>query len=260
MLVVEASFMATTTVGMPDPAPEPQQPVNHFGRIIGVFFSPKSTFEDIARKPSWVVPVVLSTVVTLLTFAVMNQKVDWRDVTAKKIEENPRAANLSAEQKQQQIEMGAKITPYILYVTGLVIPILFVVVVGAVMLGAFNLLGGANTNFGTAMGIVAHANLVLILSSLMLIIILFLKPPGTLDVENPVATNLAAFMPDGTSKWLLALGKSVDIFVFWILILIGVGFAATNRRKLSVGGSIGIAFSVWLVYVVCRVGIAFIFS
>src|SRR5712691_3248497 len=49
-LVVEESSMATT----PAPAPEPQASISPFGRIIGVLFSPKSTFEDIARKPSWV--------------------------------------------------------------------------------------------------------------------------------------------------------------------------------------------------------------
>ncbi len=252
--------MATTTVGMPDPAPAPQQSISNFGRVIGVFFSPGATFADIARRPSWFFPVIVSTVITLAAFAVMNQKVDWRDVSAKKIEESPRAANLSAEQKQQQIEMGAKITPYILYASGLVIPVLFAVIVGAVMLGAFNLLGGANTNFSTAMSIVAHANLVFVLSSVLLVIILFLKPPGTLDVENPIATNAAAFMPEATSKWLIALGKSIDIFTFWMLALIGIGFAATNPRKLKTGGAIGIAFAVWLAYVVCRVGVAFIFS
>ena len=252
--------MATTTVGMPDPAPESQAPVNHIGRMIGVFFSPGPTFADIARRPTWLIPVLLSTVVALGTFAVMNQKVDWRDVAMKRIEESSRASQLSPEQKQQQAEMGAKITPYSLYATGLLIPTLFVVVVGAVMLGAFNLLGGAGTNFKTAMGIVAHANLVLIISSLLLILILFLKPPGTLDVDNPVATNLGAFLPDGSAKWLLALGKSVDIFNFWLLALIGIGFAATNPRKLKTGSAIGIAFAVWFAFVVCRVGVAFIFS
>jgi hypothetical protein len=252
--------MATTTVGTPDPAPEQQQSIGNFGRVIGVFFSPGKTFADIARRPTWLLAVIISTVFTLGAFAVMNQKVDWRDVSAKKIEESPRAANLSAEQKQQQIEMGAKITPYILYASGLLIPILFAVIVGAVMLGAFNLLGGANTNFSTAMSIVAHANLVFVLSSILLVIILFLKPPGTLDIENPIATNLAAFLPDTASKWLIALGKSVDVFTFWLLALVGIGFAATNPRKLKVGGAIGIAFTVWAAYVVCRVGAAFIFS
>ena len=252
--------MATTTVGVPDPAPEQQGPINHIGRIIGVFFSPSQTFADIARRPSWVIPVLLSTVVTLAAFAVMNKKVDWRDVAMKRIEESPRAAQLSAEQKQQQAEVGAKITPYILYASGLLIPVLFAVIVGAVMLGAFNLIGGAGTNYGTAMSIVAHANLVFVLSSILFVIILFLKPPGTLDVDNPIATNVAAFMPEGTSKALLALGKSIDIFTIWLLVLTGIGFAATNPRKLKVGGAIGIAFAVWAAFVVCRVGWAFIFS
>jgi len=34
------------------------------GRIIGVFFSPKNTFEDIVRKPSWMLPIVLLTVLS----------------------------------------------------------------------------------------------------------------------------------------------------------------------------------------------------
>ena len=252
--------MATTTVGMPDPAPEAQAPINHFGRMIGVFFSPGPTFADIARRPSWIFPVILSTVVTLGTFAVMNQKVDGRDVAMKRNEESSRASQLSPEPKQQQAEMGAKITPYILYATGLVLPVLMTVVVGAVMLGAFNLLGGANTNFRTSLAIVAHSYLVLILSSILLIIILFLKPPGTLDVDNPVATNLAAFLPADSAKWLQALGKNIDIFIFWVLVLMGIGFAATNPRKLKTGSAIGISFAVFLAYLVIRVGAAFIFS
>ena len=35
---------------IPVPAPVAQAPVNHVGRIIGMFFSPKSVFEDIVRK------------------------------------------------------------------------------------------------------------------------------------------------------------------------------------------------------------------
>src|SRR5262244_2311197 len=103
--------MATTPVGGPDAS----GPVNHFGRLMGVFFSPKATFQDIAARPSWLVPVLLMTVLGVVTAFVMNQKVDWRDVASKRIEESPRAANLSAEQKQQQIEMSAKVSPPIAY-------------------------------------------------------------------------------------------------------------------------------------------------
>src|SRR6202043_1999503 len=89
-------------------ASEPQASISPFGRIIGVFFSPKATFEDIAKRPSWILPGVLMTVLGAGGAFVMNQKVDWRDVASKRIEESSRAANLSAEQKEQQIAMSAK--------------------------------------------------------------------------------------------------------------------------------------------------------
>src|SRR5262249_93022 len=139
-------------------------------------------------------------------------------------------------------------------------PILAVLIVGAVMLGAFNLLGGANANFKTSMAIVAHAYCPGILSSLLLILVIFLRPYGTLNLDNPLASNLGAFLPDDASKWLTSLAGSIDLFSFWTLILIGIGFAAFNPRKLKTGGAIGIAVVVWAAYVAIKVGITFVFS
>jgi hypothetical protein len=248
--------MATTPV----PAPEAQAPINHFGRIIGVFFSPKETFGGIARRPSWILPVVLMTVLGCIVGFTMDKRIDWREVASKRIEESPRAAQLSADQKEQQIAMGAKISPYFAYGFGLLGPILLAVIVSGVMLGAYNLLGGAGANFKVSIAIVSHAYVVTLVSSLLLLLILFLKQPGTIDLENPIATNLGAFLPDGTSKTVLALGTAIDIFSFWIIFLIGMGFSAFNPKKLKLGNSIGIALTVWAVYEAIRVGITFIFS
>jgi hypothetical protein len=248
--------MATTAV----PAPEAQAPINHFGRIIGVFFSPKETFQSIAQRPSWILPVVLMTVLGVVVAFSLNKKVDWREVASKRIEESSRASQLSAEQKEQQIAMGAKISPAIAYAIGLVAPILLAVIVGGVMLGAYNLLGGANANFKVAMGIVSHAYVVTMVNSLLFLLILFLKPPGTVNIENPVASNVGAFLPEGTSKTVMALGTAIDLFSFWIICLIGVGFAAFNPKKLKLGSSISIALAVWAVYQAFRLGLTFIFS
>ena len=250
--------MATTPVA--SPAPEAQEPINHFGRIIGVFFSPKPTFQSIARRPSWIAPVLLMTILGCIVGFTLNKRVDWRDVASKRIEESPRASQLSAEQKEQQLAMSAKISPAIAYAIGLLAPIFIAVVVGGVMLGAYNLLAGAGANFKVAMSIVSHAYVVSIISSLLFILILFLKAPGTVDLENPVATNLGAFLPDGTSKTVMALGTAIDLFSFWIICLIGVGFAAFNPKKLKTGSAIGIALVVWAAYEVCRVGLTFVFS
>lgn len=248
--------MATTSM----PAPETQTAISPLGRIIGVFFSPKATFEDIVRKPSWALPIVLLTVFSIAVSFAINQRINWREFMTQQIEKSPRAANLSAEQKEQQIEAGAKFTPPFTYAIGVCGPILFALIVALAMWGAYNLLGGADTNFGTSFAITSHAALPGLVSSLLFILILYLKPYGTVDLENPVATNIAAVLPESAAKWLVALCKSIDIFTIWTLILLAIGFAATNPKKLKGSKAFSIAFSVWAAYVVLRVGWAFIFS
>src|SRR6266404_8530071 len=139
-----------TATSMPAPEAQSQPAISAVGRVVGVFFSPKATFEDIVRKPSWVLPVVLLTLFSIGVTVVINQRVDWRQFMSQQIEKNPRSANLSAEQKERQIEGGAKFTPIVTWVIGACGPILFALVVALAMWGAYNLLGGSNANFGTS--------------------------------------------------------------------------------------------------------------
>ena len=76
---------------------------------------------------------------------------------SQQIEKSSRSAQMSAEQKQQQIEGGAKFAPVFTYCIGLLGPILGALIVGLVMWGAYSLLGGASTNFGTAFSITVTA-------------------------------------------------------------------------------------------------------
>jgi hypothetical protein len=245
---------------MPAPEAQLQPTISPVGRIVGVFFAPKATFEDIVKKPGWVLPVVLLTLLSVGVSFAINQRINWREFISQQMEKNPQAANMSAEQKEQRIEGGAKFSTPFTYAIGLLGPIIGILVVALVMWGAYNLLGGANANFGTSFAITAHAFMTGLLSSVLFILVLYLKPPGTVDLENPMATNLAAILPDDAAKWLVAWLKSIDIFTFWTLILLAIGFAATNPKKLKGTKAFTIAFSVWAAYVVCRVGWAWIFS
>src|SRR5208337_1515587 len=244
----------------PIPAAEPRAAISPIGRIVGVLFSPKATFADIVRKPSWLLPVAIMIVLGILTAISLNQRMNWREYVSQQIEKSPRASQLTPEQKQQQIEAGAKIAPISTYISVPLVPIVGLLVVTLVMWGAYNLFGGANTDYKTSLAIVSHAFVPSYIGNLLFLLVLFLKPVGTVDLENPVATNVAAFLPEGVPKWLDVLCKNVDVFVIWYLLLIAIGFAATNPKKLKGGKSLTIAVSVMAVYLVLRVGIAFIFS
>lgn len=128
------------------------------------------------------------------------------------------------------------------------------------MWGAYYLLAGVSTTFGTAYSITVHAFLTGLVSTPLFVLILYLKPYGTIDLENPMATNLAVALPSDSAKWLVTLCKQFDIFAIWILILLAIGFAAVNPKRLEGGKSFTIAFGVFATYVLVRTGIAFIFS
>jgi hypothetical protein len=257
--VVEDFPMATTTAVSPA-APEPQPQMSAISRVFGVLFSPQETFEDIVRKPGWVLPIALLTILSMAVSFGLNQRMNWREFMSQQIEKSPQGAQLSADQKEQRIEAGAKFAPISTYVFGTLGPLLIALIFALVMWGAYSLLGGASTNFSTAMAITAHAFMTGLISSPLFLLVIFLKAPGTIDLDNPVATNLAAFLPDDSAKWLVALLKSFDVFTFWTLILIAIGFAVTSPKKLKGSKPYVIAFGVWAAYVVCRVGFAFAFS
>jgi hypothetical protein len=242
------------------PAVEPRAAISPWGRIIGVFFSPKRTFEDIARKPSWLLPVVLSTILGIVATVALNQRMNWREYLSEQFEKNPQAAQLPPDQKEKQLDISTKVTTYVVYVAGAFGSVLFAVIVGAVMMLAYNLLAGTGASFSQSLAVAAHTLVVGIVSTPIFLLVLFLRPKGTIDPNNPVATNLAAFLPEESAKWLVTLFKSMDIFTIWTLILIAIGFAAVNPKKLKGAKSYVIAFSVWGVLVVVKTLWAFIFS
>jgi hypothetical protein len=246
--------MATT------PAQVEPASIGTMGRLTGVLFSPKATFADIARRPSWIAPLVLLCLVNLAIVAIFTQRVGWTSFMQKKIDESSQAQQLSPEQRQQRVEMGAKVAPY----TGAIFGVLGIVVVtliaAGVLLGAFNAMASANLNFKAAMGITAHALMPGFIGGLLGILVLFLKDPATVDIEHLVATNLGALVPDGSAKWLTTLASSFDLFTFWIIALLAIGFSAANPKKITTGRAFGVVIALWVVVVIIRVGIAAAFS
>jgi hypothetical protein len=241
--------MATTSL----PAPEAQAPVSHFGRIIGVFFSPKQTFAGIAERPSWVAPLLLMIALATCVGTLLNTKMNWGDYIRHKAEENARFSQLSEEDKDKALGGQVKFWASFSYWSGIVVVPILVLFFALIYWGAFNLFRGAGLRFGQAFGITTHAFLPTALSSILALIILPLKSYGDVDPENVVATSLKAYLPDSAPKALIALGGSLELFWIWFLVLVAVGFAAANPKKIKPAASFGIVFGLWAVWVLGKV-------
>jgi hypothetical protein len=246
--------MATTTM----PAPEAQAPINHFGRLIGVFVSPKRTFASIAERPSWLAPLVLLVVLGTAVGALLNTKMNWGEYIRHKAEENSRFSQLSEEQKDQAVAGQIKFWSNFSYGAAVVAVPILTLFYALIYWGAFNLFSGAGLRYGAAFGITTHAFLPTAIANILALIILPLKSYGDVDPENVVATSLRAYLPDGAPKALVALGGSLELFWIWFLALVAIGFAAANPKKIKPAASFGIVFGIWAVWVLAKVAWALI--
>lgn len=246
--------MATT------PSPAVPAPINHFGRVLGVFFSPRETFTDIASRPSWLLPIILLTVFGLGVAYIMNQKIDWYDYIRTQAEKNPQFANLSEEQKQQQLAPQAKFSSYVTYFIGGLGPILATLILGGIYLGAFNVFSGGGLRFSQSMGIVAHGSLPGVVASIVIILTLALRGPGESTPENMLVTHAGTFLSGDAPRWQLVLLGSFELFWLWEILLYAIGFSAANPKRITTGKALGIIVGIWAVYLVVKVGLTAVFS
>jgi hypothetical protein len=249
---------------IPAPVAEPQAAISPFGRIFGIFFSPKATFEDIARRPSWIPPLIVLFLTGLILNLTMANHANWTEVSKQQIAKSKWAASqidqLDDAKKAQAYERAAaqaKISRYVRAVIGWPLVLL---VASALYFGAYRLIGGARLSFGLAYVIVAFANLPLALKEILGTVVTALRDPNAIDPENYIASNPAALMSSETPTWQIIPLAFLDIFAIWAIVLVAIGFSAADPKKLPLGKSLGIAIGVNLFLMVFFTMIAWVFS
>jgi hypothetical protein len=250
--------MVTTATPAPE-VPSPA-PVSSVGRIFGALFSPKPTFASIALRPTWLFPVLLGCVLFISVVAVFTQKGGWSPFFEKQNASNSRIEQLPQDQRDKILNSQLKYAPTFGYVEGVVLPFVIALVVALVLWGTFMLMGTTRTTFKTSLAIVAYASMPWVIHGLLSVLILFLKDVSTVDIQNIVASNPGALMPDDASKWLTALLSSIDIFAIWNMILLAIGFSATNPKKLKFGSAFVTVLVIWIFYTAAKVGLIAAFS
>jgi hypothetical protein len=242
------------------PTPAPATTDNSFSRIFGVLFAPKQTFESIVRRPTWIVPVILGCILFMAVVAVFTQRGGWPSFFEKQNATNSRMQRMSAEDRERTMNAQIKFAPTFGYVEGVIIPPIAALLVAAVLMLVFNLSGATKVDFKTSLAIVSYAWVPWLIHGVLSILILFLKDPSTVDLQNIVASNPGAFLSDEASKWLVSLVSSVDIFALWTLVLLAIGYSVTNPKKLSLGMAFILVVIPWIFFIAIKVGLTAAFS
>jgi len=256
---------ATPSAVPPASGESPQAKLSAMQRIIGVFTSPGETFADIARAPSWIAAFIFLTITGFAISATLAQRVDWKEASRKQIEKSKFAQSqferLPEDQRERAYENQARQAKVMRYVRGCVGSVLLIFIMGGIYLAAFKIGGlGIALKFKNARAIVSHAYLPLGIKELLGIPIVLLKDPSAIDPENFIASNLAALLPGDAPLWQVALGGSVDLFTFWCMALLAIGFSAFNPKKMPFGKAIAIVICVYAIFVAFGLGMAVIFG
>lgn len=254
--------MATTPVaaGVPD-APASIGPI---GRILGVLSSPKKTFADIAKRPSWIAPLIVLMVGWMALNVTLARHVDWLEVAKDQIAKSKFASRqfeqLSEDGKARAYEQAAVRGKVVRYVRGVIGWPLLLLIMSGIYLGAFKLIGGGRINFAMAFAITTFAHLPVGLKELISIPVVLLKDPASIDPENFLASNPAVIFANDLAPWQTVPLAFFDIFGIWALILVAVGFSAADPKKLPLGKSLGISVGIALAFMVFFTGLAWAFS
>ena len=228
-------------------------------RIVDTFIAPTATFKDILRSASWWLPFVLLVVSSVGTAFVVDKKVGFDQASDNQIRMSPRAqerlADMTPEQKAQNEKVTIAVTKYITYGSFVLITV-FLALYALVLWASFNFGLGAKTTFSQVFAVTMYASLPYLLISILTIISLcFGGNAEGYDYKNPVATNMAYFMPD-IAPWMKGLLESFDIVKLWSVVLTVIGMAIIAKK--TIAQSAIIVGVLWLIGVMASVaGAAF---
>jgi hypothetical protein len=240
--------MSEMPLSMPAPptAPPPAKS-NPFSRMVGAIIAPVDTFRSIAERPDWIVPLVVSLILSILTVVLIAPHIDvdasMRKQFAKK--------DMSPEQVDKIVERSKSMQKFNPVIVALTIPIVFFAISG-IMLFAFRAFGGEGT-FRQAMAVTAYSWVPSIIKGVLTMIVILMG--GTIlqqDIGSVLKSSPGAFLGDTASPVLVSILTSLDVFTIWLLALGTIGYSFMS--KLSRGASAGIVFGLWLVTVVIGAG------
>jgi hypothetical protein len=230
-------------------------------RLVGVFIEPGETFEDIARKPNWIPPLVVLILVSFSVVETMLMKIGASQIVMQGLERSGRAATMDPAQVSQIVERSAGIMRIVMPAGALLGAPIFLLIVAGIGILFLNVFFGQHAKFKNVFSVVCYANLPSILGALMAISLVLFGDAAAFNPQAPAPTNPGFFMnPLTSSKAVFALASSLDVLIFWFMALLAIGLSRVVQRKVKTSTIFLAYLGLWVLLVAVKVGIALIFS
>jgi hypothetical protein len=234
--------------------------MSEVGTLGSIFFEPGRTFEDLKRKPRFIMAAVIISLLVMGYAIGLQYKIGeagMRSFVAEQIEK--RAPNLTSEQKTSQLDLQMKITSYTRY--ALPVFVFVSLLIGGLLYWAGAKAFGGNGGFMHALSVFVYSSFPpAVVGMIANFIVMALKSGDEIDLalsqRSLVNANLGFFVDGHTMPVLATVLATFDLFAIWGWVLAAIGLRITN--KLSSGSSWAVVIIIALIGVGFRVIGAFL--
>ena len=231
-----------------------EQDMSTLETLTSIFFEPSRTFEALRNRPRFLVAGLILFVLTAAITAALYLRVDMGQFIRDQMEKSPN----SAQQTEQQKEMGVRIGK-IMGAVGVPASVPVTIAAGAALYLLGALAFGGSLGYKKALAVWVYSSIPpAVFSTFVIILVLFLKPPDTIDPEHLLVTNPGAFMSTESSPGLVAFLSQFDLLRFYGMFLAALGLRKVG--KMSSGGAWGVVITLWLIGLVLAVGAKALFG
>jgi len=247
--------VSDATVATPSQTSIPAaSPKGLVARAVGVIFTPRATYSDIAARPR-VVGALLTVLVIVIgaTGWFLSTPVGqnaYIDQALSSMEGFGRQAN------DQQMAGIERMAPYAAYVTSaaqLVFVPLVAAIIAGLALALFNAILGGDASFKQVFAVVVHSYFIVALSTL------FSMPLFYMRESMASATSLSVFFPMiDEATFVGRLMGSIDLFRIWWIVSLSIGFGVLyKRRTATIAWSLlGLYFVIVLIFAGVRTALS----
>jgi Yip1 domain len=242
---------------LPELIKKEEPEMSEVATLFNIFIEPGRTFEDLRRKPRFLLAtLIISILTTAYVFGLYYKVGDegYRRFVLEQINKSPQADSLTSEQKNNAVNMQMTVGNVVRYI----MPVFVIISIafGALLYWLGGKIFGGTGNYLHAVSVWVYSTLPpAIVSSLASVAVFILKSADEIDIaasqRGLVQANLSVLFDGKAMPVLVTLISVLDLFAIWGWVLAAIGLQKTN--KISSGSAWAITIILALVMVAVRV-------
>jgi Yip1 domain len=211
------------------PAPErpPAVSKNVVARLLGVLFSPRSAYADVAASPRWLGALLIVVIISGgSTFAFLSTDIGKNAMLDQQMRTMESFGIKVNDQAVQRMESSAARAPYFGAVSQAILLPIAAAALAGVLFAIFNAILGGDAKYKQVFAVVVHSGAIVALGALFVLPIDYFRE----SLSSP--TTLLVFLPFlDENSFVARLFGWIDLVRIWWFVSLAIGLGVLYRKR-----------------------------